>query len=156
MPRCAATSSAVRKFLRPSIVVLTTLQGLLERRAFVLISLIPADSTTALTAPPAITPVPGAAGFKRTRPAPNSPIISWGIEVPLRETLMRFFFASSIPLRIASGTSPALPIPKPTMPSSLPTTTRAANLKIRPPLTVLDTRLMVTTRSLRSNVDASI
>ena len=33
----------------------------------------PATSTTARTGPPAMTPVPSEAGFKRTRPAPNSP-----------------------------------------------------------------------------------
>ena len=97
----------------------------------------PAASTTARTAPPAITPVPGAAGLSRTRPAPNSPITSCGMVVPFREILTRFFLASSMPLRIASGTSEALPRPKPTVPLPSPTTTRAANLKIRPPLTVL-------------------
>ena len=63
------------------------------------------------------------------------------------ETLIRFFLASSMPLRIESGTSPDLPIPKPTMPLPSPTTTRAANLKIRPPFTVLETRLIATTCS---------
>ena len=75
---------------------------------------------------------------------------------PSEKLLIRFFFASSMPLRIASGTSEALPKPKPTMPLPSPTTTRAANLKIRPPLTVLDTRLMATTFSCKSSVDASI
>ena len=131
----------------PSIVALTTLQGLLERRAFDLMSLMPTVSTTARTGPPAITPVPGAAGLRRTTPAPNLPVISWGIVVPLRATLIMFFLASSIPLRIASGTSPDLPIPKPTLPLPSPTTTRAENLYMRPPLTVLDTRLIVTTLS---------
>ena len=42
--------------------------------------------------------------------------------------------------RIASGTSAALPRPKPTRPFSSPTTMRAENLATRPPLTVLDTR----------------
>ena len=142
-----ATSSALRSCLSPSIVARTTLQGLFERRAFARISLIPTVSTTARTGPPAITPVPGAAGLRSTTPAPNLPITSCGIVVPFRETLTRFFLASSIPLRIASGTSPDLPRPKPTVPLPSPTTTRAANLNIRPPLTVFETRLIATTLS---------
>ena len=70
-------------------------------------SFTPAASRTARTGPPAITPVPGAAGLSRTSPAPNLPITSCGMVEPLRETLMRFFLAFSMPLRIASGTSPA-------------------------------------------------
>ena len=41
--------------------------------------------------------------------------------------------------------------PKPTVPLPSPTTTRAANLKIRPPLTVLATRLSATTFSENSS-----
>src|SRR5699024_5870990 len=55
-----------------------------------------------------------------------------------------------------SGTSPALPIPKPTVPFPSPTTTSAENLKIRPPFTVLETRLIATTRSFISIAEASI
>ena len=44
----------------------------------------PAASTTARTAPPAITPVPSGAGLSRTRPAPNSPMTSWGMVVPVQ------------------------------------------------------------------------
>ena len=95
----------------------------------------------------AITPVPGAAGFNSTRPAPKVPITSCGIVVPRSEILTMFLRASSMPLRIASGTSEALPRPKPTVPFSSPTTTSAANLKIRPPFTVLDTRFKDTTFS---------
>ena len=64
------------KDARPWIVAFTTFLGLLERKDFVLISSIPASSITALAAPPAITPVPSAAGFINTLPAPNSPVIS--------------------------------------------------------------------------------
>ena len=39
----------------------------------------PTASTTARTPPPAITPVPGEAGRNKTRPPPNSPIVSCGI-----------------------------------------------------------------------------
>src|SRR4051812_7599080 len=69
---------------------------------------------------------------------------------PWSGTRNRFFFAFSPPLRIASGTSLALPRPTPTLPLPSPTTTSAANEKRRPPLTTLATRLMLTTRSVRS------
>src|SRR5947209_5794267 len=57
------------------------------------------------------------------------------------------FLASSVALRMASGTSRALPWPKPTRPFWSPTTIRAANEKRRPPLTVAATRLMWTSFS---------
>src|SRR5882724_5458974 len=56
-----------------------------------------------------------------------------------------------MPLRIASGTSFALPMPKPTWPLPSPTTTSALKLNRRPPFTTLATRLMVTTFSLNSS-----
>src|SRR5687768_10404944 len=59
-----------------------------------------------------------------------------------------FLRAWSLPFRIASGTSLALPRPTPTCPDSSPTTTRAEKLKRRPPFTTLATRLMWMTRSL--------
>src|SRR3954469_10603659 len=69
---------------------------------------------------------------------------------------MTFFFASSTPLRIASGTSPALPSPAPTWPWPSPTTTIALKLKRRPPLTTFATRLIWTTRSSSVSLLASI
>ena len=45
-------------------------------------------------------------------------------------------FASSVALRIASGTSRALPLPKPARPFWSPTTTSAAKPKFLPPFTV--------------------
>src|SRR3990172_4318532 len=63
--------------------------------------------------------------------------------------------ACSVALRIASGTSRALPAPWPTRPLPSPTITSAAKPKRRPPLTTLATRLMPTsfsTRSLSSRV----
>src|SRR5262249_25475693 len=66
------------------------------------------------------------------------------------------FLASSMPLRIASGTSLALPSPNPTWPLLSPTTTRALKLKRRPPFTTLATRLMWTTFSLSSVPSASV
>src|SRR5690606_4329255 len=63
--------------------------------------------------------------------------------------------ADSVALRIASGTSRALPWPKPTRPRWSPTTTRAAKPKRRPPLTTLATRLMPTSRSTISESSRS-
>src|SRR5687767_1403662 len=115
----------------------------------------PADSTTARTAPPAIRPLPSGAGFSSTLPEPNRPTTWCGIVVPFRGTRIRFFFAASIPFLIAEGTSLALPTPKPTTPWPSPTTTRALKLRFLPPLTTLVTRLIETTVSLISSCDAS-
>src|SRR5436853_1441174 len=68
--------------------------------------------------------------------------------VPASETPIRFFLASSVPLRIASGTAPALPSPIPTCPCSSPTTTRALKLKRLAPLVTLATRLIQIARSV--------
>ena len=48
--------------------------GVLDPNAFDKISEIPASSSTARTGPPAITPVPAAAGLNKTLPAPNVPV----------------------------------------------------------------------------------
>ena len=80
------------------------------------ISVIPASSNTARTGPPAITPVPSEAGFKKTLPAPYTPVTSCGIVVPTEGTIIKFVFAASIAFLIAAGTSDALPVPKPTWP----------------------------------------
>src|SRR6187431_3107685 len=73
-----------------------------------------------------------------------------------RGTRIRCFFASSTPLRIASGTSFDLPRPAPTTPLRSPTTTTALKLKRRPPLTTLATRLIWTTFSSRLSLLGSI
>src|SRR5690554_5260405 len=61
-----------------------------------------------------------------------------------------FLLAFSTAFLIASGTSVALPVPKPTLPCLLPTTTSAAKRKRRPPLTTLVTRLIATTSSSKT------
>ena len=111
----------------------------------------PADSTTARTAPPAMMPVPSGAGFSSTLPAPKLPTIGCGIVVPCSGTRIRFFFAASMPFLIADGTSFALPMPKPTTPWPSPTTTSALKLRFLPPLTTFVTRLIETTVSLMSS-----
>src|SRR5438105_11415295 len=65
-------------------------------------------------------------------------------------TLTWLRLAISTPFRIASGTSRAFPRPAPTRPLPSPTTTRAENENLRPPLTTLATRFRLTSRSLRS------
>src|SRR5688500_12624409 len=115
----------------------------------------PQLSTTARTAPPAISPVPSGAGLSSTLPDPNLPTTWCGIVAPRSGTRIRFFFAASIPFLIADGTSLALPTPKPTTPCPSPTTTSALKLRFLPPLTTFVTRLIETTVSLISSCDAS-
>src|SRR5260370_1109485 len=98
-------------------------------------------------APPEMTPVPGAAGLSMMRADPSLRLTSCGIVVPTIGTVIMLRFATSMPLRIASVTSRALPIPAPTRPFMSPTTISALNENLRPPLTTLDTRLTRTTRS---------
>ncbi len=80
-------------------------------------SWMPTASTTARTAPPAITPVPGAAGRSSTSDAEKRPRDSKGMVVPSSGASITRFLASSTPLRIASGTSAAFPMPTPTWPA---------------------------------------
>src|SRR5262245_59509081 len=136
--------------MRPSNVAFTTLCGLAVPSDLVSTSCTPADSTTARTAPPAMTPVPGEAGFRSTCPAPKIPRTGCGIVDPLSGIRMRFLLALSIPLAIAWGTSLALPAPYPTCPRPSPTTTSAEKRKFFPPLTTLVTELMWTTLSFSS------
>src|SRR5712671_4812353 len=96
-------------------------------------------------------PVPGGAARRNTLPAPWRPATSWWSVRPSRSgTRIRLRLAASVALRIASGTSRALPWPKPTRPFSSPTTTSAAKPKRRPPFTTLATRLMWTSLSVNS------
>src|SRR3984893_13571232 len=110
---------------------------------------IPATSITARTGPPAMIPVPSGAGFSITWPEPYRPRTWCGMVVPFKFKWIKFFFACSIALRIAMGTSRALPMPKPALPFWSPTTTRAEKLRSLPPLTTLVTRWMATTWSFK-------
>ena len=74
-PRNSATRSTVFKFSKPLIVARTMLIGVFDPKDFDKISCTPANSNTARTGPPAITPVPAEAGFNNTLPEPNSPTI---------------------------------------------------------------------------------
>src|SRR6188508_3875960 len=92
-------------------VAFTTLCGLEDPFDFANTLCTPALSNTARIAPPAITPVPGEAGFNNTNPPPNFPIDSCGTVPLIIGTFTRCFLASSIPFVIASVTSFALPRP---------------------------------------------
>src|SRR4051794_34270138 len=74
-PRRAAISSGLRRSWRPAMVALTRLIGFCEPRDLDRMSWMPASSSTARTPPPAITPVPGDAGFRNTRPDPKMPVV---------------------------------------------------------------------------------
>src|ERR1700760_2504458 len=77
--------------------------------------------------------------------------MSWCSVRPSRSaTRVRLRLADSVALRIASGTSRALPWPKPARPFWSPITTSAAKPKRLPPLTTFATRLMWTSLSTTS------
>src|ERR1700741_427558 len=70
--------------------------------------------------------------------------------VPFKFSLIKFFFACSMPFLMAMGTSRALPMPNPAWPRLSPTTTSAEKLRFLPPFTTLVTRLMAMTSSFKS------
>src|SRR5690625_1613017 len=72
-PRRAATDSGDSSDRSASTVACTMLIALADPSDLVSTSCTPADSNTARTGPPAITPVPGAAGRSSTTPAAFSP-----------------------------------------------------------------------------------
>src|SRR5207245_3259778 len=139
-PRIWAIPSTVWRCSSAAMVARTVLTGLFVPRDLVIKSLMPDSSITARMSPPDRMPVPGAAGFSSTLAAPFLSRISWGMVVPTMGTVINFFLAASTALRMASGTSPALPSPAPTRPFWSPTTTRALKENRRPPLTTLATR----------------
>src|SRR5436190_3776788 len=151
-----AINEGFLRSINPANVARTTLCGLAEPSDFVSTLWIPALSTTARTAPPAMRPVPSGAGLSRTLPAPKRPTTRCGIVAPDNGTRIRFFLAASMPFLMADGTSLALPTPKPTMPWPSPTTTSALKLRFLPPFTTLVTRLMDTTVSFISIWEPSI
>src|SRR5258705_11728756 len=97
LPRYRATRVGSFKSIRPAKVARTTLCGLAEPSDLVRTFWMPHDSTTARTAPPAMSPVPSGAGFSSTLPEPNFPTTICGIVVPRSGTLIRFFLAPPIP-----------------------------------------------------------
>ena len=75
-------SGSLQLHRAPSNVALTTLCGLAMPSDLVRMFWMPADSTIARTAPPAMTPVPSEAGLSSTWPAPKWPTTACGIVVP--------------------------------------------------------------------------
>src|SRR3984885_2953521 len=156
LPRIRATSALSRSWVSASNVALITLCGLAVPSDLVSTFCTPAEVMTARTVLPAMTPVPSGAGLSMTEPAPKWPSTWCGMVVSVRLILKRFFLAASMPLRMAWGTSLALPEPYPTTPSpGSPITTSAAKDMFLPPLTTLVTRLIETTSSLRLSRFAS-
>src|ERR1700694_3785753 len=151
LPRSSATCWTVRSCWSAASVARTVLIGLLVPCDLVRMSLIPAVSMTARMAPPEITPVPGAAGLSMILADPNLSRTSCGMVWPTIGTVIMLRLATSMPLRMASVTSRALPIPDPTRPFMSPTTISALNENLRPPLTTFATRLTRTTRSASSD-----
>src|SRR4051812_50273 len=94
-PRRAATASGRSSRRSASTVACTMLIELSEPKDLDRMSWMPAHSSTARTAPPAITPVPGLAGRSMTTPAAFSPCTGCGMVPWIRGTLKKDFFASS-------------------------------------------------------------
>src|ERR1700722_12589597 len=109
LPRISATLSRLLSCFSASKVALITLCGLVVPMDFVSTFCTPAEVITARTAPPAITPVPSGAGFSNTLPEPYFPSTRCAMLVWVRLTFTRFFLAASMALRMAWGTSLALP-----------------------------------------------
>src|SRR4029078_4640837 len=80
--RKRSTSALGRNCLSAANVAFTSDTGLFERKLFVRMSWMPADSHTARTAEPAITPAPGAAGSRITCAAPQRPSTTWAAHEP--------------------------------------------------------------------------
>src|ERR1700676_1584628 len=93
-----------------------------------------------------MTPVPGEAGRKRTRPPPNSPITSCGIVFSKTATATIDFRADSDALRITQKTSFPYRKPYHTLPLWRPSQTSKRLQLNRPPLfTTFAERLINTT-----------
>src|SRR5918993_3619647 len=156
LPRRWATERGLVCSFNASKVARTMLYGFDVPTDLVTTSETPRLSNTARIGPPAMMPVPAGAERNVTRPAPKWPRPSWWRVRPSRSgTRTIAFLAAAVALLIASGTSRALPWPKPARPLPSPTTTSAAKPKRLPPFTVLETRLMWTSFSISSSPPSS-
>ena len=152
---CRGSQRPRQRFLRdarPAMVALTTLQGLLERRHLVRISLDACNFHYRTNR--AAGDNTGTAGSRFHQHAACAERTDYFVrngrafQGNLDQIFLGVLNAFADRVRNLGRT---YPMPKPTVPLPSPTTTSAANLKIRPPLTVLDTRLMATTFSCRSS-----
>src|SRR3981189_1844666 len=150
LERVSATCGTSFKPSNAAKVALPTLCGMEAPSDLVSTFVIPATCITLRTGPPAMTPVPSEAGFSSTCAEPYRPKTWCGIVVPFRFSLIRFFFACSMPFLMAMGTSRALPMPNPAWPWLSPTTTSAEKPRFLPPLTTLVTGLRAMTSSFSS------
>src|SRR5271157_2201424 len=110
-PRFAAITRGSISESSPWNTAFTVLMAFEEPRDLDRTSRIPAASITARTGPPAMTPVPGAAGFRSTWALLNFPITWCGRVAFLMGTRTMLLFAFSMLLRMASDTSFAFPKP---------------------------------------------
>ena len=78
MPLCLEIINGLLKLSSASNVAFTTLWGFDDPWDLERTFCTPTASNTVLTAPPAITPVPGVAGFINTLEPPYFPFCSWG------------------------------------------------------------------------------
>ena len=147
--RCSASTSLFLSIRRPLSAAFAAFTGFELRLTLVKMSFIPATSTTALTAPPAITPVPGDAGINNTSDAQNLVFTTCGMVSFCRFIDTMLCCACVDAFLTASGTDSDFPLPIPTFPRPSPTTTTALNLRFRPPLTTFATLEILTTLSLR-------
>src|SRR5690606_24460132 len=109
-PRREATERGLSTRLSASKVARTMLYGLAVPCDLATMSLMPSVSNTARIGPPAMMPVPGTAARRMTLPAPWRPCTSWcSVRASRSGTRIMVRFAASVALRIASGTSRALP-----------------------------------------------
>ena len=92
------------------------------------------------TVPPAIIPVPGAAGFISTSAPVTLVSTSWQMVSPSIAKVTMVFLALVVALATAAVTSLPLATPIPTLFLWLPTATRALKRMRRPPATVRETR----------------
>ena len=108
MPLSLEADLCVLNCERATIAALALFKGVLLPNLFAKTFFMPANSKTVLIEPPAITPVPGAAGLISTLAAPSLPIDKVGIELfGVNGTLTRFFLPSETPFLTAPMTSPA-------------------------------------------------
>lgn len=103
-----------------------------EPCCFAIISLIPETAKTFRTAPHAIIPVPGLAGWIKRADDLKFTVTSWGIVPRTIGKWTRCFFALCTAFSIAPCTSPAFHVQNHITPFPLPITTEARNLNWRP------------------------
>ena len=102
MPLSLEADLCVLNRERATTAALALFKGVLLPNLFAKTFFMPANSKTVLIEPPAITPVPGAAGLINTLAAPSRPLDKVGIELfGVKGTLTRFFLPSETPFPVS-------------------------------------------------------